>query len=189
MLQEAKIRRMGHKEWRELKEPMEFSAKEAAVLVCYNDADMVSVGEESTESKDAVSAQAPWLKGSPTRVGINSKIIAKVLTGLNGLNYSRTVLHHPFKALLTHEPSIRDAYRSLEKACVTGKATLNEAESKSEPAKSEAEVTPKEEESTPASEEAASKPTLAKVADETNKTSGPKPTDSELRIDLLRLAY
>jgi hypothetical protein len=129
IIQEAKVHRMTYKEFREVKKTVGFVKTGAAVLVCYDDADMICTSKEPEDKQDGkITQQTPWQNSSPTRVAINSQILADVLTAETPLRISsRNVLMRPFKAILVHEVAIREAFKRVTEACETEKAKVEAA--------------------------------------------------------------
>ncbi|CAN9398221.1 unnamed protein product, partial [Alternaria alternata] len=106
---EAKISRMTYKEFRKIKPSMAQPKDVAAIVVCYDDADMHDITKQSKHSDS---------ESDELRV-IKPEVEFQLLD-------SQMIFIAPFKGIVTYESAIRDAFKRRTAECDSEKAEIDQ---------------------------------------------------------------
>jgi hypothetical protein len=126
---EAKISRMTYKEFRKIKPSMTQPKNVAAIVVCYEDADMHDIAKQSKQADSETSAlRVPRQDAIPTHIAINSKTLAQVIKSEVefDLEDEQKIFIASFKAIVTYESAIRKAFERRTIECESEKAVVDE---------------------------------------------------------------
>ncbi|CAN9337290.1 unnamed protein product [Alternaria alternata] len=126
---EAKISRMTYKEFRKIKPSMAQPKDVAAIVVCYDDADMHDITKQSKHSdSESDELRVPRQDSTPTHIAINSKVLAQVIKPEVEFQLldSQMIFIAPFKGIVTYESKIRDAFKRRTAECDSEKAEIDQ---------------------------------------------------------------
>jgi hypothetical protein len=126
---EAKISRMTYKEFRKIKPSMDQPKDVAAIVVCYNDADMHDTTKQAKHPESEKNElRVPRQDSTPTHIAVNSKVLADVIKPEVEFQLldNQTIFIAPFKGIVTYESAIREAFKRRTAECESEKAGIDQ---------------------------------------------------------------
>ncbi|CAN9330935.1 unnamed protein product [Alternaria alternata] len=126
---EAKISRMTYKEFRKIKPSMDQPEDVAAIVVCYNDADMHDTTKQAKHPESEKNElRVPRQDSTPTHIAVNSKVLADVIKPEVEFQLldNQTIFIAPFKGIVTYESAIREAFKRRTAECESEEAGIDQ---------------------------------------------------------------